>query len=120
MGNYVNYLNVKNNARNRIFKRLSLELTQLDTVQKDTLIEELATTMSITHHKPYNSIQKETGYELTTYQCCTIKYIKVFTIHVKLVQDEFTHCSIQFLITIKITGYKKLLKNYDKKKQHSV
>ena len=73
--------------------------------------------MNQENHKPFNMIQSQISYELTTYQRHEIRYSKVITKHIDLVREELQHREIPFSDVMKITVPKKLLKVHDKMKQ---
>ena len=110
-------LHLNSSVKKRIKEKLTSDADQFETLRKDEVINSLATVMNQENHKPFNVIQSQIGYELTTYQRREIRYSKVITKHIALVREELQHREIPFSAIMKITVLKNLLKVHDKTKQ---
>ena len=116
IGEKLNKMSASEEQKKKIYIHLMDINNQYEKVQEEAVIEEFA---GVLHgeHKDLNAIQKQTGYEITSYGRKEIKFSKVLTKHIELVKEELEHREICYDESMKIMKLKELLRADEKRKR---
>ena len=109
MGELIGAANINPIIKQKITQHLTKDEFRFETLENNKVVEELAGRLHL-QHKNLNAIQKQKGYETTSFLKEEIKFSKVITKHMQLVKDELDHRQLTYEITDKITVLKNILK----------
>ena len=111
-------MKVNQNERKKILDHLTQDNNRYESVLRLTEVESLQTKLDQPCKAP-NAIQKQTGYQDTPFMRLEIKFSKVLTKHIPLLQSELRYLNINFDAKLKVNALKTLLRenNKTRKKQ---
>ena len=111
-------MKVNQNERKNILDHLTKDDNRYESVLRLTEVESLRTHLDQPCKAP-NAIQKQTSYQDTPFMRLEIKFSKVITKHIPLLQSELRYLNIIFDAKLKVNALKQLLRenNKTRKKQ---
>ena len=107
-------MQIKNSERLKIRKQLTSRVDQLRTKRTEHTVESYAqSAYSTTQPKPYNSMQRQTGYNVTNHMLGEVPYSSLRIIHIEYIREELSLRRVTFDSKWSIKKLSSALKKYD-------
>ena len=112
--NFLEFIKTKSSERLKIRKQLTSRADQLRAKRTGHTVESYAqSAYSTTPPKPYNSMQNQTGFNITNHMRGEVPYSSLRIIHIEFVREELSLRGISFESKWSIKKLANALKKYD-------